>query len=114
MRIILPLPLSRANARWHHMTEVRHKHTYYDACLTRYSKPPKKTFARAKITVRFYVHQKNDRDGLWARLKWPLDWLVLREYIVDDNEEVLEWGPVTQEVDRKNMRVEIELEEIDV
>lgn len=110
--LTLPLPANRANSRWHYMTESRIKRHYYDQCLVRYAKLPKVTLERARVTVRLYVHQKMDDDNLMARLKWPVDWLVIRGFIVDDKPDVLEWGPVTQEIDRKNQRIEIELEVI--
>lgn len=92
------------------MTEVRLKHAYYDRCLMRYSKPPKVLFTKADISVTLYVWNLMDEgDNLRARLKWPLDWLVLREYIEDDSPRTLVWGPVLQTIDRKNQRIEVEL-----
>ena len=95
------------------MTEVRLKNHFYDQCMVRYAKLPRVTLKHAKITVRLYVHQKMDDDNLKARLKWPLDWLVIRGYILDDSPDVLSWGPVTQSIDRADQRIEIELEELE-
>ena len=51
-----------------------------------------------------------DGDGLVSRAKWPVDWLVKRGYLVDDSPIYLEWVMPTQEIDRKNRRIEITLE----
>lgn len=110
--LTLPLPENRGNARWHWRTEKRKKDAYYLSCLARYGKLPKFTLEHASLTIRFYLHQMMDGDNLRARLKWPLDWLVIREFIADDSDKVISWGPVTQEIDRKNQRLEIELTEI--
>ena len=107
MRITLPLPPNRGNSRWHWRTEKKKKDAYFLECLARYGKLPNVTFSRATIGATLYTHQPMDEDNLMARLKWPLDWLVIREYIADDSPEVLEWTGVTQFIDRKNQRVEI-------
>jgi len=44
-------------------------------------------------------------------MKWVVDWLVKRGYLVDDSPTYLEWVMPTQEIDRKNRRIEITLEE---
>jgi len=63
------------------------------------------------LTATLYLHQRMDADNLMARMKWPLDWLVERGWITDDNPEVIEWTePPIQVIDRKNPRVVIELE----
>ena len=74
------------------------------------TKPP---MAKAKISAKLYTYNKMDVDNLFARLKWPLDWLTRRGYILDDDPEILDWqGIPKQAVDRKNQRLEIQLEEI--
>ena len=112
MKLVLPLPPNRANARWHWHTEKRLKDIYYLKCLARYGKLPHVTFSKASIGATLYTHQEMDKDNLVARLKWPIDWLVIREYIADDSPDVLEYSAVLQLVDRKNQRIEIELEEV--
>lgn len=115
MKLVLPLPPNRGNGlRGHHWAvEERQKNNYYLECLSRYSlnRPPK-PYQRARISVKLFTHQPMDEDNLHARLKFPIDWLQEREYIVDDSPKVLVWGPVTQAIDRKNQRLEITLEEI--
>ncbi len=114
VNLTLPLPENRANARWHWRTEKKKKDAYYLSCLARYGKLPRATFERAVISVDLYMWNLMDRvDNLPARLKWPLDWLVLRRYIVDDSAKVLEPGSIRQFVDRKNQRLEVTLTEIE-
>ncbi len=112
--LTLPLPPARGNARWHWRTENRKKHDYYDLCLaTVKTKRPRRPYNKVRISVAAYTWNIMDRDGLYSRFKWPLDWLVLRGYIADDSPTVLhDWGYVTQKIDRKNQRIEIELEEL--
>lgn len=114
MKIVLPLPPNRANARWHWRTENKKKSDYYWRALVHgICRSPVKPYARARITATLYVWNKMDEDNLMARLKWPLDWLVLNRFITDDGPKVLKWtGLPEQVVDRKNQRIEIELEAI--
>ena len=113
MKLTMPLPPARGNARWHWRTENRKKHEYYALCLaTVKAKRPAFPLLRADIALTAYMWNLMDQDGLWSRLKWPLDWLVERGYIEDDSPRTLVWGLVQQTVDRKNQRIEIELEEL--
>lgn len=54
-----------------------------------------------------YTHQRMDEDNLWARLKWPLDVLVQNGVLIDDKPEHIGKQTVTNEIDRKNQRVEL-------
>lgn len=112
MKLVLPIPPNRGNDRLHWAAEKRAKDAYYTACLARYGKPPKVTLSRATIGATLYTHQTMDEDNLMARLKFPVDFLVERGYITDDSPGVLIWERPTQEIDRRNQRVEIELTEI--
>ncbi len=124
MKITLPLPPNRANARWFWRTEKRKKTEYYTACLARYGKLPERTFTMARIDATLYTHQEMDVDNLYARAKWTLDWLVIREYVEDDAPYHLTMRDgvthqagnidlrIRQQIDRGNQRIEIELEEI--
>ena len=51
-----------------------------------------------------------DHDNLAARMKWPQDYLVREQFIVDDDPGHLEWGDFMQFIDRKDKRLVIELE----
>lgn len=117
IKITLPLPPNMANASWAHWGP-KHKDrvSYEDVCdiamldvagvfLT--IKIPK-----ARIRATLYMWNRMDEDNLTARLKWPVDWLVKRGVLVDDSPKHLEWEMPQQFVDRKNPRVEIELEAV--
>ncbi len=112
MKLTLPLPPNLANARLHWRAKVRKKDAYYMRCLVAAPKRPRLPYRRARIMVTLYTHQKMDADNLMARLKWPLDFLVKRGFIVDDSPDVLEWGVPRQAIDRKNQRVKIELDPV--
>ena len=113
MKLVLPLPPNRANARWHWRTEKRKKDAYFMRCMVALPKRPRVPFARASMRVTAYTHQEMDVDNLNARMKWPLDWLVRAGFIVDDSPKNLDWLTMEQQVDRKNQRIEVELEEIE-
>ena len=113
LKLTMPMPPNRSNARWHWRTENKLKGEYYDLCLVsvrvrRPSLVPKHT----RITVRMFTWSPMDADNLMARLKWPVDWLVIRGYIRDDSPDALTWEMPTQAIDRKNQRIEVELQEI--
>ena len=111
MKLILPLPPNRANAREHWEKTHRKKKEYYEAAEVaimtqcRSNVPP----VRWTLTATLYVWAKMDLDNLVARLKFPLDCLVRTGVLVDDNEKWLDLQMPKQVIDRKNQRVEIEL-----
>ena len=109
IRLTLPLPPNRANAREHWRVTLRKKKAYYalaDLALM-------KTCVRLKrptLTATFYVWSKMDPDNATARLKWVIDSLVRHGIIVDDSEEHLDFTRIPKQVvDRKNQRVELVL-----
>ena len=89
------------------------KGEYFMACLARYGKLPPPTPARVRADVILFTHQTMDKDNLNARLKFPLDWLQARGYIANDSPAALDLH-VSQAIDRKNQRIEIELEALTV
>ena len=123
MKLTLPLPPNRANAREHWRVTHRKKNAYYDlahlmlcgslSCaydgglVAKYDGLP---LIRPTLTATFYLWAKMDRDNLMARLKWPIDCLVRYGLLVDDNEKWLDLQMPKQVIDRKNQRVEITLE----
>ena len=113
MKLTLPLPPNRANARWHWRREKELRDSYFMRCLVmhglRWRDAP---LAYARISATLYVWNISDMDNLMARMKWPVDWLVHRGYITNDDPAHLEWTLPMQQIDRKNPRVEIELEAI--
>ncbi len=113
MRIVLPLPLNRANSRLHWRAEKRAKDDYFLRCrIARWKPTPAEPMTRATIKATLYTWSQMDTDNLMARLKWPVDWLVRNGYIVDDSPDVLVWTLPRQAIDRKRQRIEIDLEAI--
>ena len=114
--LTLPLPPNIANARMHWRAKNRRKIAYMaeaNVWRMRRDNPVRwhgGTPGKVAISVKLYVWSIMDIDNLVARLKWPLDWLTMGEYIVDDSPDHLRWaGMPEQEIDRKNRRVEITL-----
>lgn len=112
MKLTMPLPPNVANARWHWAQRVRAKTRYYRACDERQNvglipAPPRFPFEHVTLSAAFYVHNFMDADNAFARLKFVQDWLVTRGYLVDDSPAHLTLEPITQEVDRKNKRLEL-------
>ena len=116
MRITLPLPPNIANARMHWRTKNRKGKEYFESCdwLRITGEVPRLVgpLPRARIRATLYMWGVMETDNLMARLKFPVDWLVSRGYIVDDSPKRLEWEMPQQAIDRKNPRVEIELEAV--
>jgi len=111
VKLVLPLPPNRANSRWHWREEKRRKDTFYLMSTALYPKLPKHTLERCDISCDLYLWSVMDQDNLYGRCKWVLDWLQIRQYIIDDSPKVIETLAVRQHVDRKNQRLELELEE---
>ena len=113
MKLVLPLPPNRANARWGHWrVEKRHRDTFYLMSTALYPKLPAQTLERCDIACDLYVWSTMDTDNAYGRLKWVLDWLQAREYIASDSPKCIGTLTVRQHIDRKNQRQELELEEI--
>lgn len=113
IRLTLPLPPNRLNAREHWRTTLRKKKEYYaaaDLALVAQVPLSHPTLTRPKITATLYVWSKMDPDGRTGRLKWLIDSLVRYELLVDDSDEHLDWTEIPKQViDRKSQRVEITL-----
>ena len=114
MNLTLPLPLNLGNARLHWAEKNRKMNAYFDLCLVTVKvKRPTVPLPRADISATLYVWNLMDEgDNMRTRLKWPLDFLVQRGFIADDSPRTLTWGEVSQEIDRRRPRIEIELVEI--
>lgn len=110
MRITLPLPPNMANARMHWRTKNRKRQDYELRCDTYPNPEPEPFVGRAVIKAHLVTWSTMDGDNLMARMKWPVDWLVKRGYLVDDSPTYLVWVMPTQEIGRKNRRIEITLE----
>ena len=118
MKIRLPLPPNMANSRMHWRVKQKRRKEYELLCdvqpASHFPGPGVYTFPlpKARIRATLYVWSEMDGDNLMARLKWPVDWLVKNGYLVDDSPRHLEWEMPKQVVDRKDRRIEIELEEL--
>ena len=113
IRLTLPLPPNRANAREHWRVTWRRKRDYYDAAsyfLAEQELELPYGLERPTLTATLYVWAKMDPDNATARLKWPIDCLVMHGILVDDSEKHLDFTQIPKQVvDRKNRRVEIVL-----
>ena len=117
IRLTLPLPPNRANAREHWRVTHRKKKKYYElahnALRTQELELPYGC-RRPTLTATFYVWSKMDPDNAAARMKFPIDALVKFGLLVDDSEKHLDFTEIPKQViDRKSQRVEITLSERD-
>jgi hypothetical protein len=116
VKLVLPLPLNLANSRMHWRVKQREKRDYWEKLdLLFYAKqlppPPRKAPLKARIHATLYLHSPMDDGNAMNRMKWIEDWLKAWGYITDDSKKHLEWmGFPEQVIDRKNPRVEVELE----
>jgi hypothetical protein len=106
IELTLPLPPNIGNARMHWRTKLNAKKRWNRAAsfLWHIGKLPDSFAApnKVRITAHLVVGGKMDIDNIFARLKWPIDFLKDFDYIVNDDPEHLEWGAMpTQEVSRK-------------
>jgi len=116
MDFVLPLPPNIANMRAHWAQKNRWKRRFWDECDQRQlvgllPAPPPEPLLTAELTAHLYVWNVGDQDNAWARLKWALDWLTTRGYLIDDGPENLRIRSVEQTVDRKDQRLEMTLTE---
>jgi hypothetical protein len=99
----LPLPVNLGNGRMHWRTKYASMKSYWctlDCMLIAKRLPPrpKAPYARAHLDVAMHHNRDMDHDGAEARLKWPLDWLVTRGYLVDDSPRHIERAGLVQQV----------------
>lgn len=105
--IVLPLPPNLSNSRWHWRTRLKAKKDYMYMCTLGASQYLSKipwyvAPEKVQINAHFVLGGRSDIDNLFARLKFPLDFLVLSHIVKDDSPKHLEWvGIPTQEVTRK-------------
>lgn len=116
MKLVLPLPPNKANARQHWRVALRAKKDYWNACTLLamqrgFPKPPPQPMQHVVIKPTLYVWALNDHDNAVARLKPLLDWLQGHGYIANDSPKHCKLEMPDQIVDRKNPRIEIEIRE---
>lgn len=108
MTFTLPLPPNIANARMHWRVKNIERKAYMQACdalqaAGRVPAPPRQPFVRSWIEASITNAALSDDDNAMARLKWPVDWLKTRGYIVDDSRKHLTWrGLPDQHITRKD------------
>ena len=113
MKLTLPLPSGRGNAREHWRVTLNKKKAYYleAAVAIRNQTIGIKHMASGprEVKSKLYVWSIQDHDNAVSRLKWPLDALVKAGLLIDDNPKWCTLHMPTQEIDRKNRRIEFEL-----
>lgn len=120
MKLVLPLPPNRANAREHWRVTHNKRAAYYAAAQARVwqqtnavSRGQFQPDAMVRVTATLYVWGRMDDDNAVARLKWALDLLRLMHIIRDDKRP---WcrlsGIPEQRIDRTNQRLELVLEKV--
>lgn len=111
MKLCLPLPPNRANARGHwtarHNTDSQYRFVLDSMkSALMLPTPPIRAWRRVRVRSKLYVWNIMDEDNAMARLKVAIDWLVMRGYITDDRRENIEWAGVPeQEIDRECPRL---------
>jgi hypothetical protein len=87
----LPLPDNVANGRMHWRAKATRKAAYY-AILDTHAfakwlpKPPAVPLVKPVAEITMRTARAMDHDNAHARLKWVLDWLQTRGYIVNDRD----------------------------
>lgn len=114
MKLVVPMPPNRGNARKHWRVVLKEKKAYLAALdalrLTRaIPRAPKVPPAFVTLKTQMYVFSIMDHDNAVSRLKHVLDFLVSGGYIADDSPKHLRLEMPEQFIDRKNQRIEIEI-----
>jgi hypothetical protein len=88
----LPLPDNVANGRMHWRAKASRKKAYY-ALLDIFQgakgmipEPPAMPLTKPVAEITMRTARAMDHDNAHARLKWVLDWLQTRGYIVNDRD----------------------------
>ncbi len=118
LELVLPMPPNLANSRMHWRVKHRERTAYF-AHLTalfmarQIPDPPTKPLNPAHVTATFYLGARMDTDNLFARAKWPIDWLVRNGYVVDDRDDQLVWREMPKQVVKRdgNYRIHFTLSE---
>ena len=89
MKFDLPLPANLGNARMHWAAKNRAKKYYWAALdymvnLGQLPKPPRTPYRQAHAWIQLRTWRLMDRDNGHARIKWVLDWLQTRGYVMND------------------------------
>ena len=87
----LPLPDNVANERMHWRVKAERKEAYYSALdMLMFGEllpgPPLIPLVKPEAEIQMRTVRQMDHDNAHARLKWVLDWLQTRGYIVNDRD----------------------------
>ncbi len=111
----LPLPPNRANARGSHWASTHQSRTvYYQWCLVEIQNQRSRwrdaVFAfPVAISGTLYVRNLMDPDNVVARVKWPIDCLVIAGVLPGDTRSYVETPVLAQEIDRLDPRFALRL-----
>ena len=109
--------MNLANSRAHWRTKHKAKKAYWERCdnlqfTPGFPSPPRGgPLKHVTIAHTWYVGNLMDPDNAYARLKWPIDFLRTRGYIVEDRASNVTLLSPIQHIDRKNPRLTLELTE---
>lgn len=117
LRLVMPMPPSLTNASGksrHWRTVERARVQYFELCdvlvhAERWPAPPPQPLERATLASVMYLGGEMDEENAAARHKWPIDWLVQAQYLVDDRRKNLRWTAFPEQVVRRGQRYRLEL-----
>lgn len=99
LRITVPMPpdlTNRSGKSRNQYAVAAEKKAFYahldQRLMARLLTPaPTTPFAAARLAATLYLGHAMDEDNAMARCKWPIDWLVTRGYLADDDRARLRW-----------------------
>ena len=106
-RMTLPLPYNWGNERIHWAKEAKLKKAFMLRATAMEPWRPAAPYETLHVHATLYTYNRMDEDNLHARMKFVLDWLEMREIVVNDRDVRLK---CEQAIDRKNQRVELVLD----
>jgi len=113
MKITLPLPPNMGNYRGHWHRKNRQRVSYLSACdecqmYGSIPSPPRSPLALVELRATLYMGNHMDDDNALARLKWPVDWLKTRGYLVDDRRKHCRMT-IPEQVVKRNQEYRVEI-----
>lgn len=114
LTVVLPLPPNLANSRMHWRVKNKARRHYLGYCelwvaSNRQWTPRIDASAKRQVAFTVYLGARMDHDNALSRMKWPLDFLVSRGYLVDDSPQYCDMSIPEQVItrDKSKQRVEI-------
>jgi hypothetical protein len=113
--ITLPLPVNLANGRMHWREKDRDRKAYFEHCdvlsMTKGIRWLDGEPAKRPAALGFVLHVGNqmDDDNALARVKWAVDWLFTRRFLVEDKRPWCSMSIPSQVItrDKNKQRLEI-------